>query len=244
MAIRGCRFNVNEDIVTSGDFFCDVIPGVFLKGKNKLTIYTFHIITRKRIVPYLMQQLSILLMRKADKVVVLNTVIKDYLINKGILANRIFVQEVEVDEEAIKKVPNQTKIYEACFMGRLSPSKGIFILPEIWQGMKGKLLVIGGGGFASDVQKLKKLCNENIVFVGHKDGEEKYRLMKQAKIFIHPSYEEGLSLTIKEALACDLPVVAWESPIYKEIYGDRLFTAPVGDIGKFRQKIKEALCGH
>jgi len=242
MAIRCCRFNVKEDIVTSGDYFCDTVPAFFLKGKNKWTAYIFHIIPRKRIVSYLMQQFSILLMKRADMVVVLNPLVREYLINRGFLINRIFIQEVGVDEGAINKVKVKDKVYEACFMGRLSPSKGIFDLPKIWEGMEGELLIIGGGGFKKDVDKLKSMCGENIIFVGHKEGEGKYRLIKQSKIFIFPSYEEGLSLTLKEVLACGVPAVVWDLPVYKGIYGDKLITIPTGDIGAFRNKVKELLC--
>ena len=235
MAIRCCRFQVDEDIITSGDYFCDTIPAFFLKGKHKWTAIIFHIIPRKRLVSYLIQQFSILLMRRADTVLVLNPLVKEYLINRGFLSNRIYIQEVGIDEEAIKKVPNQTKIYEACFMGRLSPSKGIFDLPKIWQGMKGKLLIIGGGGFAEDARRLKSMCGENIVFAGHKEGVEKFKLLKQSKVFIFPSYEEGLSLTIKEVLACGLPIVAWDLPVYEALYPNKLKTAPIGNIDKFRE---------
>jgi len=233
LSIKSCRFEVNEQICTSSDYFCNTVPAYFL---NKTwTAYLFHIVPRKRLVSYLMQQLSLQLMKKADKVIVLNSLVKDYLVNRGFLANRIHIQEVGIDEESIKKIPNQTKIYEACFMGRLSPSKGIFDLPKIWQGMKGKLLIIGGGGFAEDIRRLKSMCGDNIVFVGHKEDEEKYKLIKQSKVFLFPSYEEGLSLTIKEVLACGVPIIAYDLPVYKVIYGDKLKTVPIGDIEKFRE---------
>lgn len=239
MAIRCCRFSVNEDIVTSGDYFCDTIPAFFLKGRNKWIAYLFHIMPRKRIISYLIQQFSLLLMKRANTIVVFNPLVKEYLMNRGF--KNVYIQEVNIDEEAIKKVKVKDKVYEACFLGRLSPSKGIFDLPKIWKDMEGKLLIIGGGGFIRDVMRLKKMCNENIIFVGHKEGEEKYRLLKQSKLFIFPSYEEGLSLTIKEALACDLPVIAWDLPVYKGLYGNKLITVPIGDIEVFKRKVKQCV---
>jgi glycosyltransferase involved in cell wall biosynthesis len=233
LSFKSCK-SYEEDVITSGDFFCNTLPAFF--SRRKWTAYLFHIIPRKRLVSYLMQQFSLQLMRRADTIVVLNSLVKDYLVSRG-FKNKIHIQEVEIDEKAIKKVKEQVKIYEACYMGRLSPSKGIFDLPKIWQGMKGKLLVIGNG-FAGDVRKLKSLCSENVIFVGYKEGEEKFKLIKKSKVFISPSYEEGLSLTIKEVLACGVPIIAWDLPVYKELYPNKLKTIPIGNIEKFR----EALC--
>jgi len=65
--------------------------------------------------------------------------------------------------------------------------------------------------------------------------------MKSARVFIFPSYEEGLSLTLMEALACDLPVIAWDLPVYNSVYQNRIITVPAGDIEMFRKKIIEVL---
>jgi len=239
LAIASLRFKYDDDITTSGDFFCNTIPA-FVKKKwgRKWTAYIFHINPKKRFFSYLLQQFSILLMYRADLIVVLNPLVRDYLINRGF--KKVFIQEVDVDKRAIDAVKEKTKVYEACFMGRLSPSKGIFDLPKIWEGMQGKLIVMGNG-FPKDVEKLKKLCGENIIFVGDKQDEEKIRLIKQSKVFIFPSYEEGLSLTIKEVLACGVPIVAWDLPVYKVLYKNKLKLVPIGDIEAFRRAICEYL---
>jgi glycosyltransferase involved in cell wall biosynthesis len=49
---------------------------------------------------------------------------------------------------------------------------------------------------------------------------KKFKLMKQSKIFIFPSYHEGFAQVICEAMACELPVVAYDLPGYKEWYGN------------------------
>lgn len=241
LAIKSLRFKIKDDIVTSSDYFCNTIPAFILKGKNQWGAYLFHIIPEERKIPWLMQQFSLLLMRRADKVIVFNEVVKDYLINKGFATQRIFIQEVGIDERGIRRIKKQDKIYDGCFMGRLSPSKGIFDLPRIWQGIEGKLLIIGGGGFAKDVEKLRTECKENVIFAGHKEGEEKYKLIKQSKVFIFPSYEEGLSLTIKEVLACGVPIIAWDLPVYRALYGKKINVVPIGNIERFREKVRE-LC--
>jgi glycosyltransferase involved in cell wall biosynthesis len=244
-ACYSCKIKINEDVFTSTDNFCNTIPAYKIKGSNKWTACIFHVIPLKwgRIIPVLLQRLSFgLIKKRADKIMVLNELTKAELIKMGFNENRIEVMDVTVDVGHIQSIKQDEKKFSACFMGRLSPSKGIFDLPKIWEGMPGDLLVIGGGGFKEDVEKWKKSCQgKNIVWVGPQYGDSKYRFMKSSKVFIFPSYEEGLSLTIMEALACDLPVIAWDLPVYKTVFQDRIITVPIGNIEMFRRKIREAL---
>jgi len=59
---------------------------------------------------------------------------------------------------------------------------------------------------------------------------EKYRILKQSKIFVFPSYLESFGQAMCEAMACKLPVVAYELPTYKEWYGNTMYTVPLGDV--------------
>lgn len=164
------------------------------------------------------------------------------LIERGFKSDRLCLMPVNIDTKLIDSVGVPEKCYSACFLGRLSPSKGIFDLPKIWEGIPGILLIIGGGGFENDRVRLYQMCEgKNIFFSGYQEGVKKYKLMKSCKVFILPSYEEGLSLAVKEALACGLPVVAWDLPVYQSAYGNAIHTVPKGDIEAFRNKIKELL---
>ena len=48
---------------------------------------------------------------------------------------------------------------------------------------------------------------------------ELYSLLKSSKIFIFPSVFEGWGLAVAEALACSLPVVAYDIPALRENFG-------------------------
>ena len=77
--------------------------------------------------------------------------------------------------------------------------------------------------------------------MGSVSENEKYRLLKKSKIFIYPSYQEGWGIVIAEALACELPVVTYNLPVYRNIFNNYLFTVEVGNIDKLADKVISTL---
>ena len=135
-------------------------------------------------------------------------------------------------------------------MARLSPTKGIFDIPKIWEGVtrarRNSRLVVIGDGLKKDVVKLRFLIseykiNKQINMVGAKNGSDKYSLMKSSKVFIFPSYEEGFAISILEAMACKIPVIAWDLPVYKAIYEDAIVTVPKSNVAMFIKEILNLL---
>jgi|SRR6218665_102543 len=100
------------------------------------------------------------------------------------------------------------------FLGFLSEGKGIWILLEavrelVAQG-KSFELVIGGNG---DEERLKQLINtfqiENFVdYKGWIVGKQKEKLLSSTDVFVLPSYNEGVPISILEAMSFDKPVIA------------------------------------
>ncbi len=77
-------------------------------------------------------------------------------------------------------------------------------------------LVIVGDGFHTDnyVSVLKKMAfkRDDIVFTGNQTGKSVEQLFTQAKLFVQPSSDEGLSLVILEALGYNLPILVSNIP--------------------------------
>lgn len=55
-------------------------------------------------------------------------------------------------------------------------------------------------------------------------------MIKRCKIFIFPSYVESFGQAVCEALACGLPVIAYNIPALREHYGDYISYVEKGDI--------------
>ena len=94
-------------------------------------------------------------------------------------------------------------------------------------------LVIVGGGEKRYAQRLTadiKGCDlkQNIVYVGSVDEEKKYALLKSSKIFIYPSYEDSWGITVCEAMACRLPVVAYDVTVFKHVFKQGILLVPRG----------------
>jgi glycosyltransferase involved in cell wall biosynthesis len=102
------------------------------------------------------------------------------------------------------------------FLGRINFKKGLDILVQAFAKVvpihKNIHLVIAGpdnDGFKAEVYgwlKNEKLL-ERVTFTGMLQGEDKLALLKDAEMFILPSYSENFGIAVIEAMVCGLPVI-------------------------------------
>jgi glycosyltransferase involved in cell wall biosynthesis len=128
------------------------------------------------------------------------------------------------------------------FVGRLSREKGLGTLLEAVSRMRNtaRVKVVGQGplgGAAADGPS-------NIEWCGHQDREQVLALMKGASLLVMPSeWYEGCPLTIIEAFATGLPVIASRLGTMAEMVTDgvtgRLF--PAGDSNALAEALDWAL---
>jgi len=133
-------------------------------------------------------------------------------------------------------LPEAEKKYDVVFLGRIHSLKGVFDLPDVWAQVKGNcteatLTVIGEGPHRGAVMARFKERGlmEGVRFVGSVPEEEKNQLLSEARIGLSLSSEEGWGLAVNEYLACGLPVVAYDLPVFREIFPDLLDSVPLGD---------------
>ncbi|MCM8762852.1 MAG: glycosyltransferase family 4 protein, partial [Candidatus Omnitrophica bacterium] len=240
----------NKILYATSDFLPDVLPAFWQKLKDKQAHWVqriYHLIPTKRPIPNLAQRLSFFLIKRyADLVIVDNCLLKDELIRRGFKEKSVRVNYLGIDIASFNKINSLYFQYEAVFLGRLHPSKGIFDLVKIWQVVTkdipaAKLAVIGSGDkkftekFTKEIEKAR--LKKNIILFGHQTGQEKIKIMKSAKVFVFPSHEEGFGIAICEAMACGLPIIAWDLAVYKEIYQDNIIYVKENEINSFAQEI-------
>ena len=108
------------------------------------------------------------------------------------------------------------------FVGRLSAEKGLRTFLRTWDNKENiSLKIVGDGPLRKELEDFVRIKEiNNIEFLGKKSKEEVYSLMKKACFLLFPSkWYEGFPLTILEAFACGLPVVAFRIGAMSEYLG-------------------------
>jgi len=103
------------------------------------------------------------------------------------------------------------------FLGRLHPTKGLDLLvralPQIVAKYPDIRIVVAGPdecGHRACIERQAQVAGvrDRLIFRGLLKGHEKWDVLAKAKFFVLPSYSEGFSMAILEALAAGIPVVA------------------------------------
>ena len=91
-------------------------------------------------------------------------------------------------------------------VSRLVPYKKIDIIIEAFNEMRDKRLVVIG--FGEEYNKLKRMANRNVEFLGYQDKKIVVNYMKKAKGFVFAALED-FGIAPVEAMACGTPVIAF-----------------------------------
>jgi glycosyltransferase involved in cell wall biosynthesis len=214
---------------------------VFGRGRRLPTV--------RGVLYYVTQWLSVFLARKAGAtLLVLNSLDKDALVAMGAKPEKVHVVTMGVDGAFFDGVSpvEETPVYDGIFLGRLHPQKGLFDLVRIWRLVcdarpGSRLGVIGGGSdwwFAKLKQEIKDAGLDGCVdLLGFHQGAEKVRLLKAAGCFLMPSHYESFGQVAVEAMASGLPVVAYDLPIYREIFPTGMLKTPLDDVRAFADAV-------
>ena len=151
---------------------------------------------------------------KCDKIVVLSKSWKEWFekefdINDVVIVNNI----IETPKTSLGSKRANEKLI-VLFLGAIGKRKGIYDLLEALFKYKELFgnniqLIIGGNGEAEKViSYIRDKHLEDIVeYRGWVSGDDKVRLLNSADIFILPSYNEGLPISILEAMGYGIPVI-------------------------------------
>ncbi|WP_370245280.1 glycosyltransferase family 4 protein [Alteromonas abrolhosensis] len=95
-------------------------------------------------------------------------------------------------------------------VGRLVPEKGFHNLVNAYKNASTqlKLVIVGNTDHEDEYStSLKAMASENIIFAGRRSGSELKALYQHAKVFVLPSYHEGLPIVALEAISSGTDVL-------------------------------------
>ncbi|MBT4287347.1 MAG: glycosyltransferase [Deltaproteobacteria bacterium] len=254
-------FNNRYDVFyTASDFFPDVIPAFFFKkGHNKWIQSIFHLYSHYSIrkgnilingAGYYLQRLSLYLIKqRADLIIVDNRMLKEELHSMGFDKRKIIVSPAGINIDHLQKVPAISG-YTCTFLGRLHPTKGIFDLVEIWKIVcsnfpDAKIAFIGRGQEEIKAELIERIndagLQNNIDLLGFLPSHEAFGFIKSSSVFLFPSHEEGWGIAIADAMACQVPVITWDLPVFDDVFENYIIKISENNIDQFADTVIDLL---
>ncbi|GAB6074826.1 glycosyltransferase family 4 protein [Nautilia lithotrophica] len=131
-------------------------------------------------------------------------------------------------------------------VGRIVGWKGYQLVIKAIRDLDVKYVLIGDGEYLNELKKLAKQekVDDKVLFLGSVSNKELYKYLNMGDIFVQPSIgHEAFGITIVEAMACGLPVIASYNGGMKDIIvdGENGFFFEVNNIENLKEKIKNAL---
>lgn len=187
-----------------------------------------------------------------------------------VLINQTQIQELERVSPGLRAIPDfgiipsvrtgskdgtqedSNERWDACYVGRTSPSKGVNDLLNVWaklgSGEKGpRLALLVSTSSEYQLSRIrstiarKKLASLVRVMPNLSNGRKR-TIMSMSRLLVLPSYEEGWSLTAMEAASLGVPIICYDLPAYDYIR-DWCITVPAGDRSRLKSAIEAFLKG-
>jgi len=196
----------------------------FLRKKSFPLIMTTHYLldvklSRSASVIYIafIRRMTLFIAKNVNKIICVNEdyipIFKDWGVDPEKLIyipNGVNTKRFSPGESKVKNKFLDKKII--VYFGRLHYQKNVDLLIKSFKFVKEKvsnvkLVIIGTG---TDFDKLKKMSahDNDIIMTGFLPNEELLDYLRVADVVVFPSRGENASLTIMEAMACELPVIS------------------------------------
>lgn len=186
----------------------------------------------------------------ANEVIVISTIIANIIHERCHRESNLIYNGVDLPEQSenvdflteIGVKPNKYVLAVARFV----PEKGLHDLIEAFKALDCdyKLVVAGEADHETEYSRnLRQMASEDdrIILTGYITGESLNQAYTQARLFVLPSYHEGLPIVLLEALSYGLPVLVSDIPANKEVDlpSERYFRC--GDVDDLKEKMEALL---
>ena len=134
----------------------------------------------------------------------------------AVIPNGVCVPEEASSQSFLAQYPALKGKRLFLFLGRIHFKKGLDLLVRAWREIISRwpdaLLILAGPDFEGTQDQLESLIKEHglvdhVLFTGMLRDELKWSAFAAAECFVLPSYSEGLSISVLEAMGLGLPVI-------------------------------------
>ena len=169
---------------------------------------------------------------------------KIYIVYEGVSL------ETRSTQQSTKFLPSRKHKPYLLFVGRIEKRKNIEGIIEAYRilvekyNISHKLVLAGRPGYGYESIKYKvenSKHKEGIIETGYVSEEEKYSLLKNAAVFLFPTFYEGFGLPILEAQSLGTPVVASNVSSLPEVGGNSVAYATPEEPVSISESVKEIL---
>ena len=184
------------------------------------------------------------LFNSVDAVIVLSEEWQQWLVSRGFAPKRLVVMHNAVPVPAQPCSPCSHQ--DVLFLGRLDARKSPDVLLRASRTMleqhPNAKLLFGGDGYPERYEALARELGiaERCEFLGWITGEDKERLFERAGVYCLPSKNEGMPMSVLEAMAHGVPTIATPVGGVPQVIKDGVngYLMPVDD----ERRLSELLC--
>ncbi len=221
--LRGERFDLVVEDINKVPFFTPcyvrapvlaVVPHLFgaTVFREASPIVGALVWAHESLIPFVYRNVSFLAISESTR---------DDLVRRGIPRARVAVVRCGLDQAgyAVHVPPEDRAEPVVVFLGRLRKYKGAQHLIRAFPAVvaevpDARLKIVGDGPYRGRLEALARSLGvrDRVEFLGALSHEEKVAALNGAQVAAAPSPKEGWGLTVIEANACGVPVVASRSP--------------------------------
>ncbi len=171
----------------------------------------FYVYASEKLIPLIYRKIPLMAVSPSSK---------NELVAKGISAKQIEIIYNGVDTTIYKSNPvGKSPVPIIGYMGRIkrykSIEQGILAFKIVKEKLPtAQMVIVGGGDHLPNLKKLAQNLNllADILFTDYVSEAEKIDYLNQMWVCINPSPKEGWGVSVIEANACGVPVIAADSP--------------------------------
>ena len=257
--IRQLKKIQSDDIAYAvTDYWFDTVPVILSRARRKMMILGMDAPTLREIANrsrpdvtvtrlnsfyyWLSQNISLRLFRfcRMKRLFYVHPGMKPRLLRLGYRESELVFISNGFDMGTADQVPDQAKQYDVVWIGRWHRQKGIDDLVGTLKFLSERAKDFQAVVIGKVETELRPMLQDagitgHVQFAGLVSESEKFRLFKASRVFLMPSTYESWGIVVGEALCSRVPVVAYDLPAYRPIFGNLVHYVPCFDREAFQK---------